>query len=66
MVHPSPLLKTAKALSVSVADLFPADEVFNALSSNNKTLMEKISLIDSLTKKEKQTFFTMLDAVVNK
>ena len=62
----SSLLKIAKALGVSVADLFTADEVFKDVNSIDKTLMEKISLIDSLDKKEKQAFFTMLDALVAK
>lgn len=62
----SSLTKIAKALGVSLADLFSADEVFKDVNSIDKTLMEKISLIDSLDKKEKAAFFTMLDALVAK
>lgn len=62
----SSLVKIAKALGVSVADLFTADDVFKDVNSVDKTLMEKISLIDSLDKKEKAAFFTMLDALVAK
>jgi transcriptional regulator with XRE-family HTH domain len=62
----SSLTKIAKALGVSLADLFSADEVFKDVNCIDKTLMEKISLIDSLDKKEKQAFFTMLDALVAK
>lgn len=40
-------------------------DVYRA-NSVDKTLMEKISLIDSLDKKEKAAFFTMLDALVAK
>jgi hypothetical protein len=55
-----------EALGVSVAELFTADEVFKDVNSVDKTLMEKISLIELLDKKEKAAFFTMLDALVAK
>lgn len=62
----SSIVKIAKALGVSVADLFTADEVYKDVNSIDKTLMEKISLIDSLDKKERVAFLTMLDALVAK
>lgn len=36
------------------------------VSSMDKTLMERVSLIDSLTKEEQRTLFTVLDAFVVK
>jgi transcriptional regulator with XRE-family HTH domain len=62
----SSLVKIAKALGVTVAELFTADEVFKDVNSIDKTLMEKISLVEQLDKKEKAAFFTMLDALVAK
>jgi len=62
----SSIVKIAKALGVSVAELFNADDIFKDVNSVDKTLMEKISLIDGLDKKEKAAFFTMLDALVAK
>ena len=62
----SSIVKIAKALGVGVAELFTADDVFKDVNSIDKTLMEKISLIDSLDKKEKSAFFIMLDALVSK
>lgn len=62
----SSIVKIAKALGVSVADLFTADDVFKDVNSVDKTLMEKISLIELLDKKERSAFFTMLDALVTK
>lgn len=56
----------AKALGINVAELFTADDVFKDVNSIDKTLMEKISLIELLEKKEKAAFFTMLDALVSK
>lgn len=62
----SSIVKIAKALGVNVADLFTADEVYKDVNSVDKTLMEKMSLIELLDKKEKSAFFTMLDALVSK
>ncbi len=62
----SSLVKIAKALGISIAELFSADEVFKDVNSIDKTLMEKVSLIEQLDKKEKSAFFTMLDALVAK
>jgi transcriptional regulator with XRE-family HTH domain len=62
----SSLVNITKALGVSLAELFAADDIFKDVNSVDKTLMEKISLIDSLDKKEKVAFFTMLDALVAK
>ena len=62
----STLVKIAKALGVSVAELFTADETFTDVNSVDKTLMEKISLIELLDKKEKAAFFAVLDAFVGK
>jgi transcriptional regulator with XRE-family HTH domain len=62
----SSLVKIATALGVSVAELFNANDVFADVNSIDKSLMEKISLIELLDKKEKAAFFTMLDALVSK
>lgn len=62
----SSLIKIAKALGVSIAELFTADETFKDVNSIDKTLMEKISLIDHLDKKEKTAFFIILDALIAK
>lgn len=62
----STLVKIAKALGVPVAELFTADESFADLNSIDKSLMEKIALIEGLDKKEKAAFFIVLDAFVTK
>ena len=49
----SSLTKISKALGVDVVELFTADDVFKDVNSVDKTLMEKISLIELLDKKEK-------------
>ena len=52
----SSIVKIAKALGVDVAGLFTAYEVFKDVNSVDKTLMEKISLIELLDKKERSAF----------
>ncbi len=62
----SSLVKIAKALGVSVSELFTADEVLKDVNSIDKSLMEKISLIEQLDKKEKAAFYAVLDAFLGK
>ena len=49
----STLMKIAKALGVSMAELFYDNDSLREVSSMDKTLMERVYLIDSLTKEEK-------------
>jgi transcriptional regulator with XRE-family HTH domain len=62
----STVVKIAKALGVSVAELSSANELFKDVNSVDKSLMEKIALIEQLDKKERSAFFVMLDALVAK
>lgn len=58
--------KIAKALGVELHELFNANSTYKDISTYDKTLIDKLTLIESLDKKEKQAFFVMLDALVNK
>ena len=60
------VVRIAKALGVELHELFRADEIFKDVDSLDKSVMEKVSLIDELDKKEKQAFFIMLDALIAK
>ena len=60
------LVKIAKALGVSMAELFLEKDVLGDFSSVDTTLMERVSLINGLTKEEQQTIFSILDAFVAK
>ena len=60
------IMKIADALGVSMAELFYDNDSLREVSSMDKTLMERVSLIDSLTKEEQKTLFTVLDAFVAK
>ena len=60
------LERIAKAMGVSLADLFTATDEFKEINSLDKTLMEKVTLIESLTEQEKQAIYIMLDAFIGK
>ena len=62
----SSVLHITKSIGVELSDLLRADDIFKDIRSIDKSLLEKISLIESLDKKEKAAFFTMLDALVAK
>jgi transcriptional regulator with XRE-family HTH domain len=61
----STVAKIAKALGISLADLFALDDL-NEVQSHDKTLMEKVSLMEELDEKEKDTIYNMLDAFLSK
>jgi hypothetical protein len=51
---------------VSLADLFSATEELKEINSYDKSIMEKVTLMETLNELEKQTIYTMLDAFVGK
>jgi hypothetical protein len=64
--HRQPFLACRLQASAYIGTVFTADEAFKDINSVDKTLMEKISLIELLDKKEKNAFFIVLDALVVK
>lgn len=62
----STLERIAKALGVSLADLFASTDELKEINSYDKSIMEKVALMEALTKEEKHTIYTMLDAFIGK
>jgi transcriptional regulator with XRE-family HTH domain len=62
----STLEKIAKALGVSLSELFATTDEIKEVNSHDKTVMEKVALIESLTDDEKNTIYSMLDAFIGK
>ena len=60
------LEKIAKALGISISELFATTDEIEEVNSHYKTVMEKVSLIESLNNDEKNTLYSMLDAFVGK
>ncbi|HEY4800705.1 MAG TPA: helix-turn-helix transcriptional regulator [Bacteroidia bacterium] len=60
------VVRIAKALKVELYDLFRADILFKEASTLDKSLTEKMSLLEQLDKKEKLAFYAILDALLTK
>ena len=60
------LEKIAKALGVSLVELIQSDESLSDVNSVDKSLMEKVRLMDALNDEERKTIYTMLDAFIGK
>ena len=60
------VVRIAKALGVELHELFHADSNYKELHTHDKSLIDKLTMIEQLDKKEKQAFFIVLDAFVNK
>jgi transcriptional regulator with XRE-family HTH domain len=58
--------KIAKALGVTLSELFRADEIFIDTHSQDKTLMEKIRLLDTLDDKDKESLYHIIDTFISK
>lgn len=61
----STLAKVAKALGAQLSELF-ADDLLRDVNSYDKSVMEKISLIDSLDEDEKKSLFKIIDGLSSK
>ena len=60
------LEKIAKALGVSLVELIQSDESLSDVNSVDKSLMEKVRLMEALNDEERKTIYTMLDAFIGK
>jgi len=64
--HLSTIEKIAEALGVSTEELFVADKVFKEVSSFDKSLVEKMQLVEQLEENEKKSVFFIIDGLVTK
>jgi len=62
----SAVVKIAQALGLNLSELFSADEIFNETNSYDKTLMEKLRLLDLLDEDEKKSIYTLIDSLISK
>jgi transcriptional regulator with XRE-family HTH domain len=60
------LEKIAKALGVSLVELIQSDESMSDVNLVDKSLMEKLRLMEALNDEERKTIYTMLDAFIGK
>ena len=62
----STLEKIARAFGISISELFATTDEIKDVNSLDKTVMEKVTLMESLNEDEKNTIYSMLDAFVGK
>ena len=60
------VVRITKGLGIQLSELFQADDAFKEVNSFDRSIMEKIALIEQLDLKEQQALFTMLDALIAK
>ncbi|HEV7332742.1 MAG TPA: helix-turn-helix transcriptional regulator [Flavisolibacter sp.] len=58
--------KIAKALGVTLSELFQADEIFTDVHSADKTLMEKIKVMEQLNEAERSSLYHIIDGLFAK
>ncbi len=56
----------AKALGVTLPELFNADEIFTDVHSADKTLMEKIKVMEQLDEQERNSLYNIIDGLFAK
>ena len=54
------------ANEVSLSDLFASTDKLKEINSHDKSIMEKVALLETLNDNEKQTIYTILDAFIGK
>ena len=60
------LERIAKAMEITLAELFASTDELKKINSLDKSIMKKVGLMESLSDEEKQTIYTMLDAFIGK
>lgn len=58
--------RIAKAMGISLSDLFTTSGEPKEIQSHDKSIMEKVNMIESLAEEEKATIYKMLDAFLGK
>lgn len=62
----STIEKIAKALGIKVSDLLTAEDIFKDVDSLDKTIVEKVQLIEQLDENEKKSIFSIIDGLSSK
>jgi len=57
----SSIEKIANALGVNLADIINSENVFSDIDSLNKSVIEKVQLIEQLDDKQKESIFNIID-----
>jgi uncharacterized radical SAM superfamily protein len=58
--------KVAKALGMTLSELFSSDDIFREVNSQDKTLMEKLQVLELLEDEEKNSVYHIIDGLFAK
>lgn len=61
-----PTLHICASRGVTLSELFKVDEIFTDVKSSDKTLMEKLRLLDTQEDKDKQSLYHIFDTFIAK
>ncbi len=64
--YTSTLDKIAKALGMTMAELFSSENIFREVNSQDKTLMEKLWLVEMLEEDERKSVYNIIDGLFAK
>ena len=59
--HLSTIVKIANALGISTEELFAANKVFKEISSFDKSLVEKMQMVEQLEENQKKSIISIID-----
>jgi hypothetical protein len=62
----STIEKIANSLKVNIVDLVAAEDIFKDVSAYDKTIVEKVQMVDLLDEQEKKGLFSIIDGLVAK
>lgn len=62
----STIEKIAEALKTGIAGLVAAEEVYKDVAAYDKTIVEKVQLVDLLEEQERKGIFSIIDGLVAK
>ena len=62
----STIEKITKALNISLNELFTSDGLFKDVNSYDKSLVEKLTLMDNLEEEERKCIFSIIDSLISK
>lgn len=60
----SSIEKIANALGISLADIFTQENSLENINSIDKSIVEKVQLIEQLDEKQKQSIFSIIDMAI--
>lgn len=62
----STLHKVAKAIGIELSELFASEDAFKDVNSYDRSVMEKLHLLEQLDEEEQRSIFNIIDGLISK